>query len=166
MFKQPMYNKENREWEGIEEHHIKEWGDVYSQVDVVKELKKMKLWLEANPAKANKKQWLRFISSWLERAEQTALKYTKSNPIPQKQRYDFDDTTKDDLAEIAKINYTPYQLKRLWEGVNKISEHPGNYQDIMKHYYVHDNGKAIPKVLRGMEVEEWKPGMKSKGVRI
>ncbi len=46
------------------------WRDAYPDVDVEGELARMQEWLQANPAKASrKKQWGRFIMSWLGRTQ-------------------------------------------------------------------------------------------------
>lgn len=55
---------------GVTQEHISHWLELYPAVDVVQELRKMKGWLEANPAKRKtRKGILRFITSWLSKEQ-------------------------------------------------------------------------------------------------
>lgn len=47
---------------------IKEWEETYHPLNVINEIEKMKLWLAANPKRAKKKNWSRFVINWLNRA--------------------------------------------------------------------------------------------------
>ena len=58
---------------------IDEWNELYPNVDVLQELRKMKGWSNANPAKT-KKGIQRFINAWLSR-EQDKPSYNKT-PAP------------------------------------------------------------------------------------
>ena len=54
----------------IYENMIDEWKELYPNVDVMQELRKMKGWLNANPTKRKtKKGILRFVNSWLTREQ-------------------------------------------------------------------------------------------------
>ncbi len=51
------------------ENQLKEWQELYQNVNVMQELRKMKGWLNANPAKRKTKKGIkRFINSWLSRS--------------------------------------------------------------------------------------------------
>lgn len=53
----------------IAQKDIDQWQDVFPGVDVVAELKKMRLWCEDNPAKRKSQSGARrFVSNWLNRA--------------------------------------------------------------------------------------------------
>lgn len=52
----------------VTEEDVKEYQEVYTNVDVKAELKKMKLWLDANPTK-RKKNVKAFIARWLAKAQ-------------------------------------------------------------------------------------------------
>lgn len=52
----------------VTEEMVKEYQEVYTNVDVKAELKKMKLWLDANPTK-RKKNVKAFIARWLAKAQ-------------------------------------------------------------------------------------------------
>ena len=52
----------------ITEKMVCEWQEIYSDTDVFRELKKMRVWSEANPEKRKtKKGIMRFITGWLAR---------------------------------------------------------------------------------------------------
>lgn len=54
----------------VYENMIDEWKELYPNVDVMQELRKMKGWLNANPKKRKTKSGiLRFINSWLTREQ-------------------------------------------------------------------------------------------------
>lgn len=54
----------------IAEQQVKEWEVLYPAVDILQELKKMKGWCEANPAKRKTDRGiLRFVHAWLARAQ-------------------------------------------------------------------------------------------------
>ncbi len=61
------FNFEALKWEGITIDQVKLWENAYPDCDVVDILiKKMPVWLDANPQKAHKyKNWKRFIVNWL-----------------------------------------------------------------------------------------------------
>ena len=68
---------------------INQWQELYPVVDILQELKKMKGWLDSNPAKKKTKKGIaRFINSWLSRVQDkggspqnnSAQKRSKGNP--------------------------------------------------------------------------------------
>jgi hypothetical protein len=64
------FNFDTLKFEGITVDQVKFWEQSYPDVDVVDILlKRMPAWLDANPAKAHKKQWKRFIVNWLSRQQ-------------------------------------------------------------------------------------------------
>ncbi len=77
---------------------IDSWKELYPAVDILRELKKMKGWLDSNPTKRKTKRGIsRFINSWLARAQdsggnkvQKQGKKNSFNDFPQRE-YDFDD---------------------------------------------------------------------------
>lgn len=52
--------------------HVAEWRKAYPDVDVRGELGRMESWLNANPSKAKKSNWKRFIVSWLSKNQREA----------------------------------------------------------------------------------------------
>lgn len=65
-----MFNFESMKWDGITVEQVQKWEQAYPSIDVVDILtKKMPTWLDANPEKARKKKWKRFIVNWLSRQE-------------------------------------------------------------------------------------------------
>lgn len=59
----------NLKWEGIGEGDIASWKDAYPACDIDLELKRMLVWLKANPKKAVKSNYRRFITNWLSRTQ-------------------------------------------------------------------------------------------------
>lgn len=54
----------------ITQKHIDHWGELYPAVDIVQELRKMRGWLESNPAKRKTRKGIaRFITSWLSKEQ-------------------------------------------------------------------------------------------------
>ena len=72
------YNHETEKWEGITVEQIKKWEKAFSLVDVIDVLLyKMPVWLDANPRKAKKTQWKRFIVNWLSRQQSQYEQFKK-----------------------------------------------------------------------------------------
>lgn len=61
---------EKMEWENITVEQVQFWESAYPDTDVVEILtKRMPPWLDANPTKAHKKNWKKFIVNWLSREQ-------------------------------------------------------------------------------------------------
>lgn len=56
-------------WTGIAPETIASWGSAYPACDIDRQLAAMSAWLTANPAKARKSNWARFITNWLSRQQ-------------------------------------------------------------------------------------------------
>jgi hypothetical protein len=59
-------------WAGITDDDRQRWGDAYPVVAIDEQLARMDDWLRANPSKANKSQWSRFVTGWLSREQDRA----------------------------------------------------------------------------------------------
>jgi hypothetical protein len=71
-----IFNFTTMEWEGITVEQVKFWERCYPCLDVVDMIiNKMPAWLDANPEKAHKTRWKRFINNWL--ASQEERRYKK-----------------------------------------------------------------------------------------
>ena len=65
------FNFNTLKWENLTVAQVKLWEQAYPNVNVVDVLThKAPCWLTANPRKARKKNWARFIVSWLSREEE------------------------------------------------------------------------------------------------
>ena len=54
----------------ITQQDINDWAEIYPNVNILQELRKMKGWLDANPAKRKTSRGIkRFINSWLSREQ-------------------------------------------------------------------------------------------------
>lgn len=57
-------------WLNITDADRADWKVAYPACDINRQLAAMTDWLKANPAKAHKKQWRRFIGNWLSRSQE------------------------------------------------------------------------------------------------
>jgi hypothetical protein len=65
-------------WEGITIDQVKLWEEAFPDCDVVDILtKKMPVWMDANPLKAHKKNFKRFIIGWLSRQQDRYSQFRK-----------------------------------------------------------------------------------------
>ena len=56
-------------WQGITDADRGEWREAYPAADIGQELAKATAWLKANPTKAKRKNWRKFLVSWLSRCQ-------------------------------------------------------------------------------------------------
>ena len=69
------FNFDELRWENITVEQVKRWEIAYPDLDVIDILtKKMPVWMDANPQKAHKKNFKRFIINWLS-SEHSSYKY-------------------------------------------------------------------------------------------
>jgi len=69
-----FFDFENSKFEGISQDDMKSWSEAYPSAKLGQELVKMKEWVLANPTKSkSKKLWRKFITSWLSKANDTAI---------------------------------------------------------------------------------------------
>lgn len=77
------FNFEELKWEGITVRQVKLWETAFPACDVVDILtKKMPVWMDANPAKAKKKNFKRFIVNWLTREQERKGSIVEKTGIP------------------------------------------------------------------------------------
>ncbi len=72
-------------WEDITTEDVNLWTEAYPALDVRRELMKMTCWLVANPKKAHKSNWRRFVVNWLSR-QQDRGGDERSQPVDPKVR--------------------------------------------------------------------------------
>ena len=81
------FSFDKQEFENITEQDMKNWKELYPEVDISRELKEMIQWNLSNPTKAkSKKLWRKFILGWLQRSNeklvnQAAYKQVRQNPV-------------------------------------------------------------------------------------
>lgn len=56
-------------WTGITDEDRREWAEAYPGAVLAQELAKATAWLKANPSRANRSNWRRFIVGWLQRCQ-------------------------------------------------------------------------------------------------
>lgn len=64
---------------GITEDDLNDWAKAYPACDISRQLAAAHQWLKSNPSKAHKKNWRRFATNWLSRAQERGGD-AKSNP--------------------------------------------------------------------------------------
>ena len=67
-------------FQGITDADKQSWAIAYPACDLTRQLAAMNEWLRANPTKAHKRAWRRFITGWLERAQERGGD-AKSSPV-------------------------------------------------------------------------------------
>jgi hypothetical protein len=63
------FDKESQEFSGIADKQISKWVEAYPAVDVKIEILKAAQWLVANPKKAPRSNYNRFLTNWLSRTQ-------------------------------------------------------------------------------------------------
>ena len=56
-------------WQGITDTDRQEWADAFPAAILAQELAKATAWLKANPTKARRSNWRRFLVGWLQRCQ-------------------------------------------------------------------------------------------------
>jgi hypothetical protein len=56
-------------WSGIDPGRLDRWAKAYPACDITRQLAAMSAWLAANPARARKSNYERFITNWLAREQ-------------------------------------------------------------------------------------------------
>src|SRR5262249_15191673 len=75
-------------WQGLSDELRKDLTKAYPACSIDRQFAAMDLWLRANPQKAHKKQWLRFVTGWLQRNKERGgdirsnRKLPDPNPLP------------------------------------------------------------------------------------
>jgi len=76
-----IFNFTILKWENITVDQVKLWENAYPSLDVIDILlNKMPVWMDANPQKAHKKNFKRFIVNWLSRQEERYKQFKKPEP--------------------------------------------------------------------------------------
>jgi len=96
-------------WQGITDADRQEWRQAYPACDLDPELARATAWLKANPTKAHKSNWRRFIVSWLTRSQdrggtnRTPGARPESKPQPQVWRDQYRPATYRTPKEVAAL---------------------------------------------------------------
>jgi hypothetical protein len=108
----PTFDEESRSFVGIDDDTIKLWSEAYPALDIRAEIKRAAAWLFANP-KNRKSDYLRFLTNWLNRAQDRAPRVGAPPLIPRSpsgrpSMNDFDAPPASDYADV-------FQTKRGWK---------------------------------------------------
>jgi hypothetical protein len=69
--KSVKWDSEAMNWQGIDATHRAKWHEAYPAVDIDRELLGAAEWLKANPTKAVKRAWYRFLTNWFRRTQES-----------------------------------------------------------------------------------------------
>jgi hypothetical protein len=117
------YSHENNQFEEISSEDLKLFESIYKNIDVSLEISKAANWLKANPSKANKKLWRKYLTGWLERAEDKAhnKKAWSSSKNPENPKgLSYADLNKEKTLKEFKNGHT-YMGATFYCGVNDSS---------------------------------------------
>lgn len=78
---EPKYDRDLMGFHGITDEDRKAWAEAYPACDVGAELRKMVEWCKANPKKAHKSNWRKFIVNWLSRSQDRGGSSTGRAPV-------------------------------------------------------------------------------------
>jgi hypothetical protein len=67
-----QFHSSDHRWVGVTEQHRATWAEAYPAVDIDRELARAAAWCVSNPAKGRKSNYLRFLTGWLQRAQDNA----------------------------------------------------------------------------------------------
>lgn len=67
-----FFDSEKGEYVGITEKDLTDWRTIYPHIDLAVELTKSITWLKSNPSKSKKSLWRKFLTNWLNRANDSA----------------------------------------------------------------------------------------------
>ena len=81
-----IFDAPSRKWEGIQASDMEAWKKAYPSCDLAVEFAKMGEWLIANPKKAVKSNWRRFIVNWLSRSQDRGGGAQSARPEPKASR--------------------------------------------------------------------------------
>jgi hypothetical protein len=67
-----QFDPDSHRWQGITDRHRSTWSEGCPAVDLDRELAKAAAWVISNPAKGRKSNYLRFLTRWLQSAQDNA----------------------------------------------------------------------------------------------
>ncbi len=105
------FSNESKKIEGITEEDFQSWKVAYPLIEHRQEITKAEQWLIANPSRANKKKWRKFLLTWFSRASEVAER---------KQTYQVAGSGKSELAQQLQWKNDNTSLVR--KGFQEISD--------------------------------------------
>ena len=66
----PLQWSELMGWQGVTDQDRADWSAAYPAVNIDRQIAASSQWLKANPSKAKKKLWRRFLTNWLARQQE------------------------------------------------------------------------------------------------
>lgn len=82
--KQEVCWSEQESFTGVDDAQRKVWNDAYPSVNIDSELRKAHAWLVANPTKAGKRNYRKFLTNWLARGhDRGSALFASNKPVRQ-----------------------------------------------------------------------------------
>lgn len=147
----------------VSQNDFEEYEELYPNVDIMQELRKMKGWLNANPTKRKTKRGIkRFINSWLSR-EQDKPKPNNisnnvniSNNIKEKPTLKWIEKQKEKEKKQKEIGYTTKELlamydKQIESGSTDLAEHTSNLFKELNGWSIKEYRKSLEELNQLME---------------
>lgn len=147
----------------VSKNDFDEYEELYPNVDIMQELRKMKGWLNANPTKRKTKRGIkRFINSWLSR-EQDKPKPNNisnnvniSNNIKEKQTPKWIAKEKEKERKEKEIGYTSKELLAMYDeqiesGSTDLAEHTSDLFKELNGWSIKEYRKSVEELNQIME---------------
>lgn len=147
----------------VTENDFKEYEELYPNVDIMQELRKMKGWLNANTTKRKTKRGIkRFINSWLSREQDKPKPNNNpnniniSNNVKEKPTPKWVDKQKEKEKKQKEIRYTSKELlemydKQIESGQTDLAEHTSNLFKELNGWSVKEYRKSAEELRQYME---------------
>jgi hypothetical protein len=94
-------------FENITDQDLADWSVAYPACDLGRQLAAMTQWLKANPTKAQKKAWRRFVTGWLTRSQERGGDAKSTPAKPPDDGYDFERMKRESAERVYGKKATP-----------------------------------------------------------
>lgn len=147
----------------VTENDFKEYEELYPNVDIMQELRKMKGWLNANPTKRKTKRGIkRFINSWLSREQDKPKPNNNpnnvniSNNVKEKQTPKWVEKQKKKEKKQKEIGYTSKELlamydKQIENDQTDLAEQTSNLFKELNGWSIKEYRKSVKELNQLME---------------
>ena len=141
----------------VTQNDFNEYEELYPNVDVMQELRKMKGWLNANPTKRKTKRGIkRFINNWLSREQDKPKPNNISNNIKEKPTPKWVERKKEKERKEKEIGYTSKELLAMYDeqiesGSIDLAEHTSNLFKELNGWSIKEYRKSVEELNQIME---------------
>lgn len=147
----------------VSQNDFEEYEELYPNVDIMQELRKMKGWLNANPTKRKTKRGIkRFINNWLSREQDNpkpnnfSNNVNISNNVKEKPIPKWVEKQKEKEKKQKEIGYTTKELlamydKQIESGSIDLAEHTSNLFKELNGWSIKEYRKSVEELNQIME---------------